>query len=869
MEKQDLEKNFTPLNTDGKFDPKKYFKPLDTNKSLADNFKPLKTQKTENRLSQNFKPLTAEQIETNSLKDYDREFTLKGAAEQFATGALNEALLGFPEFAIKKFVPLGEDIWKNMESPVKAERVIRGIGSFLGFAEGAPALVLKGGAKGIGALLAGPKKINRFISAAAKGAGSFGLLEILKAPEEDYGEKVQKVPMALAMGAVLGAASEKLSTYLRIKALDTSSAIGGADNNMILQDLKKRGILNNNILTSSSKYISRQGEEGNILSKLVQRVQDTYELRRNTEIVNWNKISKNLSRQEKFNFVEVAERKALPLSPKVEEAFNYWKSVRSALSNEAKQIGVQVRTSEGLREFEAVQDYFPHMIIPLDAKPEVLNETLTAAVKRGDFANMQEALSSWKSYKNFVQTGERPNKLVKYLIESGRVKDEESAMSFLKRFSTRVRQHRFSNLEYSREEMLPFYDVNPDRVLPRFFDGTMRRFQEIKAFGPNGEIAKDLLSKMESNGLDYKSAETFINRFLGTNPEQTLTGVSEETLSRIRNFNSATKLGLAVIPNASQSINTAIMTGIGNTLRGITKAFTAEGQEFAQRSANVLSASAHSITSEVTGASGGLAEQVLKRTGFSAVEKFNRVVAANAGREFAKQMAGRLLRDSTDKLARRSLKEIGLSPARILEQGGLTVDDVLMAGLKTSNKTQFRAGVQDLPLFWSSPEGKVLTQFKNFSFNQTKFIKEAILGEAMRGNLQPMIRAISLAPILGEGVQDVRSILSGKKRDKIGLERIAENMSAAGGFGIVADLLRDASYGKLAGSLAGPTFSTIADLAEGIVKTAQGQPNKLVKTVSRQVPVAGPLLSNLLAKKKEPASKFKLRTFKSPTLQSR
>jgi hypothetical protein len=510
-------------------------------------------------------------------------------------------------------------------------------------------------------------------------------------------------------------------------------------------------------------------------------------------------------------------------------------------------VSIKVRTSEGTTNIKFIRNYFPHMIIPVDSKKKVVSQVLKAAVKRGDFKTLKEAYKTWGEYKTFVESGKQMPTIIKYLIKSGKAKTKEEAKALLSDFASKVKQRRFGNLEFAREVDLPFYDVHPDRVLLRYFDGIFDRLQKIQAFGQNNKIGKKLVKKMQEKGLDWQNAQTAINRYLGIGEEAKLTGLSDKVLSNIRNYNTATKLGLAAVPNASQSINTMIKTGIKHTAKGIRKAFTKEGREFAKRSSNVLENSLHDVMSEATQSRGIWANRVLKWTGFKAIEKFNRIVAANAGRSYAKEMTKRLLANPSDKIARRALSELGLKSSQIIKNSGMTFKDTLMAGLKIANTTQFRARVQDLPLFWTSPEGKVLTQFKNYSFNQTKLIKEAILGEAARGNFSPMIRAVSLAPILGEGVKDIRSILSGNPRDKEGLERIAENMAAVGGLGIVSDLWQNASYNKFAGALLGPTGSTLAAFSEGIVQTVEGKPNKLLRTTVRQVPVGGPLFSNLLS----------------------
>ena len=141
---------------------------------------------------------------------------------------------------------------------------------------------------------------------------------------------------------------------------------------------------------------------------------------------------------------------------------------------------------------------------------------------------------------------------------------------------------------------------------------------------------------------------------------------------------------------------------------------------------------------------------------------------------------------------------------------------------------------------------QIITQFKTFAFNQTKLIKDAIVLEARRGNLKPIIAALALMPILGEGVADLRALVTGRIRTATGLERIAENMAAVGGLGIITDLWQSAQFGSIASALGGPTVSDISKLTEGIVGAAQGKPGRLGRAVTRQIPVIGPAVSRAL-----------------------
>ena len=417
----------------------------------------------------------------------------------------------------------------------------------------------------------------------------------------------------------------------------------------------------------------------------------------------------------------------------------------------------------------------------------------------------------------------------------------------LKSFIIKGKSRKFGNLERAREVNLPFYDVNPDRVIPRYFEGAYGRLEVVKNFGPNGEMKDKIVKAIAEEGGDYNSFETAFSRIFGVEAERpVLDTFGKGTLQKIRDYEVITKLGLAVIPNSTQSINTAFTVGLKNTLQGIFQSTRKEGQEFAIRTGATLQSTVDDVIRRSTSGSSSWASNFLKATGFSATERMNRTIAANAGRNYINGNVRTMLKNPFDKTAKRRLSELGLNPEKILNRGSATHDELLLGSQSIVNKTQFRSDVLDLPIFFSSPEGKLVTQFKTFAFNQTKLIKDAILKEAARGNLKPMITAVSIMPILGEGVKDVRSVLSGKTRDTAGMERIAENIGAVGSLGILSDLWSSAKFGSVTNMLAGPGISDASEGVTGLILASQGKPNKLQRFVTRQVPIVGPFLNTKL-----------------------
>jgi hypothetical protein len=165
----------------------------------------------------------------------------------------------------------------------------------------------------------------------------------------------------------------------------------------------------------------------------------------------------------------------------------------------------------------------------------------------------------------------------------------------------------------------------------------------------------------------------------------------------------------------------------------------------------------------------------------------------------------------------------------------------------------------DLPLFWHSPEGKLVTQFKAYSFQQAKFLKDVLMEDVIKNrNYKPLITALVAMPILGEGVKDARAVLTlRERRNPQAVERIIENMAAVGASGTFTDLLTQAQQDNLVQYIMGPTFSDLVDAAKGTMSLMGGKPRRLKNMALKNIPVAGPALMNLSNTSRSPSEKLR------------
>jgi hypothetical protein len=193
-----------------------------------------------------------------------------------------------------------------------------------------------------------------------------------------------------------------------------------------------------------------------------------------------------------------------------------------------------------------------------------------------------------------------------------------------------------------------------------------------------------------------------------------------------------------------------------------------------------------------------------------------------------------------------------------LRRGSLTEDELIGAGRHMIAMTQFKTQVKDLPLNWTNPLGRLLMQFSTFAFKSGKFIADEVFKEARHGNFKPFLTLALSAPILGEGVADIKAMIAGRDRPESLLARIAENYAYVGALGIFYDAFKSAAYGEvgLLRRLVGPTVSDLTTLGAGAYeigsyvasggKTPSGRdkadPTMALRHLTQQIPFVGPAL---------------------------
>jgi len=252
------------------------------------------------------------------------------------------------------------------------------------------------------------------------------------------------------------------------------------------------------------------------------------------------------------------------------------------------------------------------------------------------------------------------------------------------------------------------------------------------------------------------------------------------------------------------------------------------------------------------------ADIMLKVHGFSGTESFNAIFAAHAGARhqiaISKKLYEASKKQSGIKWYRRpfyisELKKYGLKAEdieAISKDGPLTFEKnmqaTLDAGFHMRRTTQFLADMFHLPSSWSTPFGRLLTQFKNFSYNQSALVIDSARqlgkwanpkakgGIFSEGSPMPFLKMMPALTIAGAlihafkkeaypaiGMHFYEELTAGKSWPYM----VGMYLANSGGLGMLMDITNAAQFGgaSMLKMMGGPTASDFMQLADSIGKT--------------------------------------------------
>lgn len=407
------------------------------------------------------------------------------------------------------------------------------------------------------------------------------------------------------------------------------------------------------------------------------------------------------------------------------------------------------------------------------------------------------------------------------------------------------------HLELQRQWDVAGQITDPDVLLPVYIKQMWRRIAEKRIFGERDHLhdfptkAKQLLGQIESTDGSKAADEALIlvKDFVGINPaDPTMNSAIMRTLSNMQGL----KLSGSAFRNFTQQVNTAMRGDFGSLAKSwglYIKDGELNGYNVRELAKDIASAADLALYDSslyrAHDTFGRVVEGTLKYTGFSGTERLNRTFTGIAGAVYADKQARRLL--DGGKHASQRLLELGIDPDIVRQNGGISQQDMLLAGRRFIDETQFRTRAGDLPFFAQDPMWKFLLQFRTFTINQTRFI----LREAQRRPLRLGAFALTAMPAVGMAadlMQDAALELlpwfEPRERKRNSYEAYWESFASAGAFGLVSDLAWSsymAGESKVfADFFTPPGIGTLNDMSSVAGELARGKGRPAARDFFRQ-----------------------------------
>ena len=395
-------------------------------------------------------------------------------------------------------------------------------------------------------------------------------------------------------------------------------------------------------------------------------------------------------------------------------------------------------------------------------------------------------------------------------------------------------------------------ESDPRRAILAYGQGHAHRFAWGQVFGPNMELKSKFLEAAVAEGADPRAAREVLDNLLGVKYQES---AMREVSRFLGNAQVLSKLGLAWLPNLTQSLNAPVMLGMQKGFHGLWEGLRGVDRDQVTKALGVTQGLGDSIADVINGVEkpgpmSWAVQKFLSYTGFNKGEEFNRLMSGHVGQYVIRDTVGKLvqgrLRGARYAEAERLLDQLGINMRAIhatakangymgqhlsvAQIDTLVTTKAMHSGISNATKLlQFVPDITRLPEWWTHPTGRLVFQFKSFAFNQAKLIRDTVLKEAGNGNLKPLMGLLSVYPVAGEAVASAQSMFRDKGRTSSGLTRVVEDMASMGAFGLALSGVQALSYKDFAGFALGPTFS---DLQNGLEAMASGN---IAQSLTREI----------------------------------
>jgi hypothetical protein len=483
----------------------------------------------------------------------------------------------------------------------------------------------------------------------------------------------------------------------------------------------RTGFLRQN-LEPITRRLENSGPVGQKVNRVLTFIDKYHKQHAGRAIQDVTELSK-LSKDELQNFIDVQTKGTTPMNDTVARQVGRFQQHFDDVAKRTEEARVGTLDEEGYRLFHEMKDYFP----------TVFEKEKERAIRLGEGA-----------YGTFTGALQRARK------GEGKLPTADEVVDVLKQYFSRA------NRTIAEAKFMRGGD---DLFTPETVKGRIEEWaNEAERAGEDGQYI----------------AQTMSNVFHG---RKQVSDAEQAVIDGIGSFEVAAKLPLAVFSNATQTAATFGRAGIKPTFEALWDLRNSAKRADMLEAYTKSGAALDYMTRELMNPSGSkiskVAQFVLRRTGFSFVEKWNRVIAVNAGMNYAKDLAKILRGEKTfttqagKEFARRDLSKIlGVEIGAIddIAKRGLTEDEMADAGLWMSEKTQFSTNRESLPATWiRSPWANVVTNLKSFALKQAWFITDELVRPAvLEGRTGPLLRYLVTGAVSATAFGAVKDYFTGK-----------------------------------------------------------------------------------------------------------
>ncbi len=629
------------------------------------------------------------------------------------------------------------------------------------------------------------------------------------------------------------------------------------------------------------RALRRLGRPGEKLSERLYQALDVAEVKASRRIDDLRKggLTDDLSREEQFEITDILEGRAQPSSQRTAGAA---KSARRLYDEVIQEAGVardgkpiQIRNNAGdTYDISPRKDYTVHHIprteILADKSNPIRKDILDGVVHRGEAPDLDTATQILDDLVAYQQRRtNQPSKVLDFLVNSQGM-TRERALSLLAKYrATKPRSN--ESLSFARELDLPFWDPMISRTIPAYARNVSRFIEQTRYLGQKGEEVSRLIGQVREANVEGRSPDEIADwmkdvtsRILGTDVKRT----GAEKVSSVLRMIQATRIGFrTAIANSAQATLFGILrTNAPTALKGLGKALTSDAWRQAERGGaqwesvlrKAMADEGINISTPGLRKLAKVVEWSLKWRGFTASERGQRVIGFGIGKSWMDGLVKRGQRKGFDSVRTEMKSLLGFDTdtviARLQKGGKLTEDEMLLAGKRMSDQLNFRSRAIDVPYATHGPWGKLIWQFKQFSYNAALLQHDQIIAKLRKGSdrdVKEALRNIATLgitmPLVGEIVDDLRSMVpkgprgvADKWEKNSALKNYILDAFQVGAYAMLADSLQAGTYGKLASWVGGPTVGTAAEFGEG---AAVLMTNQNVAPLTRAMLRATPILN--------------------------